>query len=64
MDLELNLNFTLSKILEKGKELTPIFGKGYTGMENLGKMFPDCFLADLLVLGSFFLTGLTKVILT
>ena len=36
MDLELNLNFTLSKILEEGKELIPLFGPGLTGLENLG----------------------------
>jgi ubiquitin carboxyl-terminal hydrolase 5/13 len=36
LDLELNLNFTLSKIIEEGKELIPLFGAGYTGLENLG----------------------------
>lgn len=36
MDLELNLNFTLSKILEEGKELIPMFGAGFTGLDNLG----------------------------
>ena len=36
MDLEANLNFTLSKVIEEGKELIPLFGAGLTGMENLG----------------------------
>ena len=36
MDLELNLNFTLSKIIEEGKELIPMFGAGFTGMDNIG----------------------------
>ena len=41
MDLEYNLNFTLSKIIEQGKELTPVFGPGCTGLENLGN---SCYL--------------------
>jgi len=36
MNIELNNNFNLSKTFEKGKELKPIFGAGYTGMKNLG----------------------------
>ena len=36
MELEANLNLTLSKVLEEGKELTPVFGPGLTGMINLG----------------------------
>lgn len=36
MNLEANLNLTLSKVLEEGKVLTPVFGPGLTGMENLG----------------------------
>lgn len=36
MNLEANLNFTLSKVLEAGKELVPVFGPGLTGLENLG----------------------------
>jgi ubiquitin carboxyl-terminal hydrolase 5/13 len=36
MDLEANLNLTLSKVIEEGKELTPLYGPGCTGMENLG----------------------------
>lgn len=36
LNLEVNLNLTLSKVLEEGKVLTPVFGSGLTGMENLG----------------------------
>lgn len=36
MNLEANLNLQLSKVLEAGKELVPVFGPGLTGMENLG----------------------------
>ena len=36
LNLEVNLSLTLSKVLEEGKELTPIFGKYNTGMQNLG----------------------------
>lgn len=35
-ELEINLNLTLSKIIEDGKILTPVFGEYNTGMENLG----------------------------
>lgn len=35
-NLEVNLNLTLSKVLEDGKTLTPVFGAYNTGMENLG----------------------------
>ena len=36
LNLDANLNLTLSKVLEEGKTLTPVFGPGLTGMENLG----------------------------
>ncbi len=36
INLEANLSLTLSKVLEAGKVLVPVFGPGYTGMENLG----------------------------
>jgi ubiquitin carboxyl-terminal hydrolase 5/13 len=36
LNLEANLSLTLSKVLEEGKILVPVFGPGYTGMENLG----------------------------
>ena len=36
MNLEANLNLTLSKVLEEGRTLVPVFGAGLTGMENLG----------------------------
>lgn len=34
--LEANLALTLSKVLEEGKVLVPVFGSGNTGMINLG----------------------------
>ena len=36
LNLEANLSLTLSKVLEEGKILIPVFGPGFTGMENLG----------------------------
>jgi ubiquitin carboxyl-terminal hydrolase 5/13 len=35
-ELEMNLSDFLSKTLEDGKVLPPVFGPGFTGMENLG----------------------------
>lgn len=45
MNLDFNLNLTLSKTLEEGKVLTPIYGAGYTGMENLGN---SCYMNSVL----------------
>ena len=36
MELEANLNLTLSKAIEKGKVLVPLYGPGFTGLTNLG----------------------------
>ena len=36
LNLEANLALTLSKVLEEGKELIPVFGPGNTGLQNLG----------------------------
>ncbi len=36
LTLEANLSLTLSKVLEEGKILVPVFGAGNTGMINLG----------------------------
>ena len=36
LNLDANLNLTLSKVLEEGKQLIPVFGPDLTGMENLG----------------------------
>lgn len=36
MNLEVNLNLTLSKTIEDGKVLIPLYGPSCTGMENLG----------------------------
>lgn len=45
LDLELNLNFTLSRIVEEGKELIPVFGGRYVGLENLGN---SCYMNSVL----------------
>ena len=45
MNLEANLNLTLSKVLEEGKTLIPVFGPGLTGMENLGN---SCYMNSVL----------------
>lgn len=51
LNLEANLSLTLSKVLEEGKILVPIFGSGNTGMENLGN---TCYLNSIVqVLFSF-----------
>jgi ubiquitin carboxyl-terminal hydrolase 5/13 len=36
MNLEVNLNLTLSKVVEEGRTLVPLFGPGFTGLQNLG----------------------------
>jgi ubiquitin carboxyl-terminal hydrolase 5/13 len=41
MSLEANLSLTLSKVLEEGKILIPVFGPELTGMVNLGN---SCYL--------------------
>ena len=43
LNLDANLNLTLSKVLEEGKQLIPVFGPGLTGMENLGN---SCYMND------------------
>lgn len=43
--LEFNLNLTLSKVIEEGKTLVPVFGSQNTGMQNLGN---SCYLNSVL----------------
>ena len=45
MDLEYNLNLTLSKIVEEGKQLIPLYGEWNTGLENLGN---SCYMNSVL----------------
>ena len=45
MNLSFNLNFTLSKTIEEGKVLTPLYGPGFTGLENLGN---SCYMNSIL----------------
>lgn len=41
----MNLNLTLSKIVEEGRTLTKLYGPGFTGMENLGN---SCYMASVI----------------
>lgn len=43
--MEANLNLTLSKIIEEGQELIPLYGPGNTGLENLGN---SCYMNSVL----------------
>lgn len=45
IELEANLNLTLSKAFEQGKELKPVFGKKKTGLENIGN---SCYMASVI----------------
>ncbi|BBN00627.1 ubiquitin carboxyl-terminal hydrolase 5/13 [Marchantia polymorpha subsp. ruderalis] len=44
-ELDQNVNFDWNRIQEKGKELQPLFGPGYTGLANLGN---SCYLASIM----------------
>ena len=45
MNIEQNLKWDFSMITEDGKELQPLFGKGFTGLKNIGN---SCYLASTL----------------
>ncbi|KAI5779231.1 hypothetical protein EDC01DRAFT_719033 [Geopyxis carbonaria] len=45
MQIEQNLRWEFSMTAEDGKELKPVFGKGLTGLKNLGN---SCYLASIL----------------
>ncbi|KAL8950480.1 MAG: hypothetical protein Q9222_003496 [Ikaeria aurantiellina] len=45
MQIEQNMKWEFSMTTEDGKELKPIFGKGFTGLKNLGN---SCYLASIL----------------
>lgn len=45
MQIEQNLKWEFDMTTEDGKELTPLFGKGLTGLKNLGN---SCYLASIL----------------
>lgn len=36
LNLQINLNLTLSSVIEAGRKISPVFGPGFTGMQNLG----------------------------
>eukprot|EP01028_Stygiella_incarcerata_P012803 TRINITY_DN80474_c0_g1_i1.p1 TRINITY_DN80474_c0_g1~~TRINITY_DN80474_c0_g1_i1.p1 ORF type:complete len:820 (+),score=223.24 TRINITY_DN80474_c0_g1_i1:129-2588(+) len=44
-ELERNLTFDFSKVTEDGEELIPLYGSGFTGLENLGN---SCYMASVL----------------
>ncbi|KAG0563124.1 hypothetical protein KC19_8G006500 [Ceratodon purpureus] len=44
-ELDQNTNFDWNRIQEKGKELEPLFGPGFTGLANLGN---SCYLASVM----------------
>ena len=45
LQIEHNLKWDFSMTTEDGKELTPLFGQGFTGLKNLGN---SCYLASIL----------------
>lgn len=45
MQIEQNLKWDFSMTTEDGKELTPLFGQGFTGLKNLGN---SCYMASIL----------------
>jgi len=45
LEIEQNMNFDWSRLQEKDKALQPIFGPGYTGLNNLGN---SCYMASVL----------------
>ena len=45
MQIEQNMRWDFSMVNEEGKELQPLFGKGFTGLKNLGN---SCYLASIL----------------
>ena len=45
MQIEHNLSYDFSMTTEDGRELTPVFGEGLTGLKNLGN---SCYLASIL----------------
>ncbi len=45
LNLSININLTLSKTIEEGKVLTPLYGEGHTGLENLGN---SCYMNSIL----------------
>lgn len=45
MQVEQNLRWEFSMTTEDGKELEPLFGKGFTGLKNLGN---SCYMASIL----------------
>lgn len=36
LTLDMNLNISLSRLIEEGKKMTEMYGPGYTGIDNIG----------------------------
>eukprot|EP01125_Pyxidicula_operculata_P012178 TRINITY_DN3996_c0_g1_i1.p1 TRINITY_DN3996_c0_g1~~TRINITY_DN3996_c0_g1_i1.p1 ORF type:complete len:804 (-),score=233.06 TRINITY_DN3996_c0_g1_i1:27-2411(-) len=45
LEIELQYNFDWSRVQEKSKKLVPVYGPGFTGIENLGN---TCYMASVL----------------
>ncbi len=39
LELEQNMKFDFSMVTDDGKSLVPIFGKGFTGLKNIGNRY-------------------------
>ena len=51
LEIDLNQNMEYSAITESGSKLEPAFGKGLTGMENLGN---SCYMNSVMQVGKRF----------
>jgi ubiquitin carboxyl-terminal hydrolase 5/13 len=45
LTIDANLNIQLSKLIEEGKILEPIFGPEYTGIDNIGN---SCYMSSII----------------
>lgn len=41
----MNLNVALSRLVEEGKKMIPMYGKGFTGIDNIGN---SCYINSVL----------------
>jgi ubiquitin carboxyl-terminal hydrolase 5/13 len=45
MEIDQNMSYEFNRLQESGKELSPLYGPGYTGMVNIGS---SCYLASVM----------------